>query len=104
MEDACKKWNEIVRKIEKTSGVNLLDKTKLCWVTLEKDIVTPNEFYTHEIIDLARYVFDEYGYKKENPVDSTNLSDCEVGENCITLYSNVLYTVRNKKHDLSVDK
>ena len=37
IEDACKKWNEIVRKIEKTSGVNLLDKTKLCWVTLEKE-------------------------------------------------------------------
>lgn len=73
-------------------------------MTLEKDIVTPNEFYTHEIIDLARYAFDEYGYKKKNPVDSTNLSDCDVGENYITLYSNALYSVRNKKHDLSVNK
>ena len=103
IEDACKKWNEIVRKIEKTSGVNLMDKTELCWVTLEKDVVTPNEFYTHEIIDLARYAFDEYGYKK-NQVNSTNLSDCEAGENYITLYSDALYTVRNKKHDLSVNK
>ena len=65
--------------------------------------MTPNEFYTHEIIDLARYAFDEYGYKK-NRVDSTNLSDCEVGEDYITLYSDVLYSVRNKKHDLSVNK
>ena len=104
IEDACKKWNEIVRKIEKTSGVNLLDKTELCWVTLEKDIVTPNESYSHEIIDLARYAFDEYGYKKKNPVDSTNLSDCEVGKDYITFYSDTLYTVRNKKHELYVNK
>ena len=82
----------------------MLDKTELCWVTLEKDIVTPNEFYTHEIIDLARYAFDEYGYKKKNPVGSTNLSDCEVGKDYITLYSDTLYTVRDKKHDLYVNK
>lgn len=51
--------NEIIRNIEKTSGFNLLDKAVLCWVALEKDVVTPNDFYTYEIIDLAQYAFDE---------------------------------------------
>ena len=104
IEDACKKWNEIVRKIEKTSGVNLLDKTRLCWVTLEKDIVTPSELYTLEIVGLVRYAFDVHGYKKKNSLACVNLHDCEVGENHTTLYSDALYTIRNKKHDLSVNK
>ena len=104
IEDACKKWNEIIRNIEKTSGVNLLDKAVLCWIALKKDVVTPNDFYTHEIIELSRYAFDEYGYRKRNLLGSGNLSDCEVGENVITIYRNVSYTIRNKKHDLSVNK
>ena len=67
IENACERLGEIIRKIEGTSGVDLLQNAKLYRVDLTKDVITPNDFYTHEIINAAKKSIDRYGYKRYDP-------------------------------------
>lgn len=84
IDDACKKLDKMIRNIEETSGVNLLQKAKLSWVDLAKDVMTPNEFYSHEIIEAASNALDIYGYKK----DSSFIIDTWEDEDYVVFVSN----------------
>lgn len=67
IENACERLDEIIRKIEGISGVDLLQNAKLYRVDLTKDVITPNDFYTHEIINAAKKSIDRYCYKRYDP-------------------------------------
>ena len=66
---ACEELYKIIEEIKKDSGVDLLDDAKLRRVDIAKDIETPSEEYTHEVIRLAKKALKQYGYRLMAEVD-----------------------------------
>ena len=63
---ACENLHGILEEIKKDSGVDFLDETKLKRVDVTKDIMTPSEVYSQEVIRLAKIALDKYGYNLLN--------------------------------------
>ena len=66
---ACDLLAEIWNEIKADSGADFLHKAKLYRVDLTKDITTPSEEYTHEVIRLAKIALNKYGYHLWKPDD-----------------------------------
>ena len=60
---SCGLLYEIMEEIKADSGVDLLHKAKLYRVDLTKDIETPSEAYTQEVIRLSKVALKKYGYE-----------------------------------------
>lgn len=63
---SCNLLYEIIEDIKTDSGVDLFHKAKLYRVDLTKDITTPSEAYTQEVIRLAKIALKKYGYELLN--------------------------------------
>lgn len=61
--EACRQLQDLSGMIREECGVNLFEEAKLTCVDLTKDITTPSEEYSHEVIRLAKLAFDKYGYR-----------------------------------------
>ena len=105
LEDACKRLGEIIWDIEHASGVDLLHKAKLYRVDLTKDINTPNEFYTHEIIKAARKAINKYGYETYDPKAHADYKiDWRQEDSMLFKNKKVWGKLYNKKRDLVLHK
>ena len=97
IEDACKKFDNMMRDIEKINDVNLRQKARLFWIALAKDVTTPNDFYSQEIIEAAYNTLGICRYQNHGSF----VDDLQSGVDYVTFVCNnescVLY---NKKHDL----
>ncbi len=59
---ACSLLESIFHEIKTDSGMDLLEKAKLYRVDVTKDISTPSEEYSQEVIRLAKIALKKYGY------------------------------------------
>jgi hypothetical protein len=66
---ACEELYKILEEIKNDSGVDLLDEAKLRRVDVTKDIETPSEEYTQEVIRLAKKALKQYGYTLKAETD-----------------------------------
>ncbi len=67
IELACGNLGIIAKGIEDISKVDLFKRAELYRVDLTKDISTPNDLYTHEIIEAAKKSINRYGYERHDP-------------------------------------
>ena len=105
IEDACKKLSEIIWDIEQASGVDLLQEAKLYRVDLTKDIITPNDFCTHEIIKAARKAINRYGYETYDPKAHADYKiDWKQEDSMLFKSKKVWGKLYNKKRDLVLHK
>lgn len=105
LEDACKRLGKTIWDIEQVSGVDLLQKAKLYRVDLTKDIITPNEFYTHEIIKAARKAINRYGYETYDPKAHADYKiDWKQEDSMFFKSKKVWGKLYNKKRDLVLHK
>ena len=64
IEAACKQLESIISVIENESGLNLWQDVKLRRVDITKDVVTPSDLYSAEIIKASKQAVYKNGYKK----------------------------------------
>ena len=60
--EACTVLADILKETKEQSGVDLLHETKLRRVDVTKDITTPSEEYSQEVVRLAKIALSQYGY------------------------------------------
>ena len=65
---ACAVLKEILDEIKRDSGVDLLDEAKLYRVDVTKDIESPSDAFTQEVIRLAKKSLDQRGYQLADSV------------------------------------
>lgn len=105
IELACKNLGAIVKGIEEISKVNLFQKAKLYRVDLTKDIITPNDLYTHEIIRAAKKSIDRYGYEGYDPRQHLDYTFTWKDEDSMMFKSKKVWgKLYNKRRDLSLNK
>ena len=61
--EACRQLQNLSDTIREECGVDLFEEAKLNRVDLTKDIQTPSEEYSREVIRLAKLALDKYGYR-----------------------------------------
>lgn len=71
-EAACTMLADILKEIKERSGVDLMYDAKLRRVDVTKDIPTPSEEYSLEVIRLAKIALSQYGY---HLFDTANIED-----------------------------
>ena len=99
---ACSILERIFINIKEQCGVNLLKNTKLKRVDVTKDITTPSEEYTREIIRLSKLSVIRCGYKRWEP-DESNKNVKWALENASMFYTptqKVNIKLYNKEQDL----
>ena len=67
---AIKQLKSILQEIELYSGVNLWNKVRIKRVDLAKDIITPSDAYSKEVIRLAKKALFKTGYRIWAPTES----------------------------------
>lgn len=105
IELACENLGIIVKSIEEISKVNLLQEAKLYRVDLTKDIITPNDLYTHEIIEAAKKSINRYGYERHDPREHLDYTLSWKDEDSMMFKSEKVWgKLYNKKRDLLLNK
>lgn len=105
IEDACRRLSEIIQIIEEFTGVDLLHAAKLYRVDLTKDVITPNELYTHAIIEAAKKSINRYGYKRYDPRVHPDYTLNWYQEDSMMFKSKKVWgKLYNKKRDLLMHK
>lgn len=105
IELACKNLGIITKDIEEISKVDLLQGAKLNRVDLTKDIITPNDLYTHEIIAAAKKSIDRYGYEGHDPRKHPDYTISWKDEDSMMFKSKKVWgKLYNKKRDLLLNK
>ena len=61
-EEACIRLEKIIREIELLSGVNLWEEVKLKRIDVSKDVETPSDEYSREVIRMAKLALYKTGY------------------------------------------
>ena len=96
---ACHVLRNIFRCIETQSRINLLNNLILSRVDVAKDVVTPSDGYTLEVIRLSKLAAKKYGY--ENYVPTEEKKKKWSLENSSMYYSDYVNAkIYNKKQDL----
>ena len=67
--EACCKLSNIIEGIKADTGVDLLHEAKLHRVDVSKDIETPSEEYSQEVIRIAKKALYKYGYNLWTPTE-----------------------------------
>ena len=79
--EACDNFNNIITDIYTKSGVFLKNRMKFARIDITKDIVTPSDEYTMEIIRLAKSSVAEKGYRIWTPTEqdekNTGWKECD---------------------------
>lgn len=107
IEKACKELETLVKVIEEKSDVNILSDTFLWRVDLTKDLLTPSDLYSQEIIKALKKSIKKYGYHLYNPrvhddyVVHWHLEDSMMFKN---ENQHIGAKVYNKKRGLILDK
>ena len=65
--ESCARLADILKEIMADSGVDLLDGAKLRRVDVTKDIITPSDAWSREVIRLAKKALFQYGYNLRLP-------------------------------------
>jgi len=99
LHSACKILQSIFKHIETHSGINLSDNIVLSRVDITKDVITPSEEYTLEVIRLSKVSSKKYGYKNYVPDENAKKKWCL--DNSSMYYNDyVKAKIYNKKQDL----
>lgn len=100
---ACERLTSTISSIENESGVNLWQDVKLCRVDITKDVITPSDLYSTEIIKASKQAVHKCGYKVFKPQESENYNPEWPEEDSTMFYSHsqeVEAKIYNKLHDL----
>lgn len=100
---ACEQLETIISTIENESGVNLWQDIKLRRIDITKDVVTPSDLYSAEIIKASKKAVYKCGYKVFNPQESESYNPEWPVEDSTLFYSHsqeVEAKIYNKLHDL----
>lgn len=105
IELACENLGIIAKDIEEISKIDLLQGAKLYRVDLTKDIITPNDLYTHEIIAAAKKSINRYGYEGHDPREHLDYTLSWKDEDSMMFKSKKVWgKLYNKKRDLLLNK
>ena len=102
---ACYALYRILNEIENATGVDLLTEGRLYRVDVAKDIATPSEEYSHEVIRLAKMGLYKYGYRFMEPITNEKRIDHFKDENGVFFHNkrqDVKSKVYNKLEDLKL--
>ena len=103
IEAACKQLESIISEIENESGVNLWQDVKLRRVDVTKDVVTPSDLYSAEIIKASKQAVYKCGYKVFKPQESESYNPEFPIEDSTLFYNHsqeIEAKIYNKLHDL----
>ncbi len=102
---ACYELYRILDEIENATGVDLLTEGRLYRVDVTKDIVTPSDEYSQEVIRLAKKGLYKRGYRFMEPVDDDKRIDSFKDENAVFFHNkrqDVKSKIYNKLEDLKI--
>ena len=102
---ACTLLADIFQEIQKTSGVDFLYESKLYRVDVTKDITTPSENYSQEVIRLAKIAISRYGYYLLDPDTLEEKKEEWKDENGVFFHNDnqeVQAKIYNKEEDLHI--
>lgn len=104
IEAACNRLKSIIAEIEAESGTNLWQDVELHRVDITKDVVTPSDLYSAEIIKASKQAVYKCGYKVFKPQESEDYNPEWSTEDSTLFYSHsqeIEAKIYNKLHDLS---
>lgn len=102
---ACEKLKCLTDSIFESTGIELLHKAKLYRVDVTKDVLTPNDFYSHEIIKAAKHSLKNSNYRLYNPATNINCVVYWRLEDSMMFKGKKFWAkIYNKKRDLSLNK
>lgn len=108
IEEASKKVIMLLVDIYKKSGVDLLKRASINRVDVTKDIITPSDAYTKEIIRIAKETELPYGYKMWIPEENDKLIHPQWKvENAVFVNNHsqeLEFKLYDKKADLEINK
>ena len=97
---AIKYLSDILKRIENESGVCLYNDLILKRIDVAKDVVTPNDEYTQEVIRLSKLAPKKYGYKNYTPDKKTKKKKWKLEDSSMFYSKNANAKLYNKKQDL----
>ncbi len=100
---ACVLLTNIFSEIQNESGVNLWQDAKLRRVDISKDIITPSDLYSVEIIKASKQAVHKCGYKVFKPEESKGYNPEWALEDSALFHNHsqkVAAKIYNKLHDL----
>lgn len=101
--EACKELKNIILKIEHQSGINIWKEVKIKRIDITKDVTTPNEKYSDEIIRLAKKAMVKPGCHIWKPSEADVLQSGWQEKDAILFYNHntgVNSKIYNKIADL----
>lgn len=97
---AVKRLSGILQRIENETGVCLYNDLILKRIDVAKDVVTPNDEYTQEVIRLSKLAPKKYGYKNYTPGEKTKKKKWKLEDSSMFYSKSVNAKLYNKKQDL----
>lgn len=104
-EKACHELYKIIDEIEYATDVDLMQEGRLYRVDIAKDITTPSEEYTQEVIRLAKKALFWRGYIFNQPIPEEKRIEERKDENGVFFhnkYQDVKAKIYNKLEDLKI--
>ena len=104
-ENAFLELYKIIDEIENDTGVDLLKEGRLYRVDIAKDIISPSEEYTQEVIRLAKKALFRYGYTFSQPIPEEERIEERKDENAVFFHNknqDVKAKIYNKLEDLKI--
>lgn len=104
-DEACYELYRILDEIENATDVDLLKEGRLYRVDVSKDIVTPSEEYSQEVIRMSKKGLYQYGYRFMEPVTDDKRVDYLKDENGVFFHNkrqDVKSKIYNKLEDLKI--
>lgn len=103
--EVSKRIIQLLNKIYDESNVDLLKRAKIKRIDITKDVITPSDIYTREVIRLAKCTLLPYGYKVWKPTEEQEMEHPEwKREDAVFINKNsreMNYKIYNKKADLA---
>lgn len=96
----AKHLSGILKRIENESGVCLYKDLVLKRIDVAKDVVTPSDEYTQEVIRLSKLAPKKYGYKNYTPDEKTKKKMWKLEDSSMFYSKRVNAKLYNKKQDL----
>ena len=105
MKAACAKLWSLTDSIREATGIDLLGKAKLYRVDVTKDILTPSDLYSHEIIKAAKQSLNNRNYRLYNPAVNLNCVVYWRREDSMMFNGRKFWAkIYNKKRDMSLNR
>lgn len=102
---ACYELYRILDEIENATGVDLLKEGRLYRVDVTKDVVTPSEEYSQEVIRLAKKGLYKRGYRFMEAIDNDKRIDTLKDDNAVFFHhkrQDLKSKIYNKLEDLKL--